>query len=96
MSVAPDFNPGINEIRVALNPEGVQYKRMKTFWKKYKFHIDLLGVLFFAMGSIMAFIEYPFAENGKMKLFSAIVFGLMAIFKTVDLIEGFRKEKKAE
>ncbi len=69
---------------------------MKTFWRKYKLEIDLLVVIVFAMGSIMAFIEYPYAENGKMKIVSAIAYGILGIAKTGDLIEGFRNRKKAE
>ncbi|MDZ4794043.1 MAG: hypothetical protein SGI83_07170 [Bacteroidota bacterium] len=67
---------------------------MKKFLEKYKLQIDLLSLIVSGMGSIMAFIEYPDAENRKMKIISAIAFGIMAIAKTGDFIEGFKKRKE--
>jgi hypothetical protein len=69
---------------------------MFDFFRKHKLTFDILATVVFALGSIMFPIEYFGAENKKMKLFGAIVFGIMTIFKLVDVIEHFKSKVKIE
>ncbi len=65
---------------------------MTGFFRKYKLQVDIFLILVFTVVSVMKFIEYPGAENKKMKLVSAIAFGLAAIIKAVDLVGYYRKK----
>jgi phosphatidylglycerophosphate synthase len=71
-------------------------KTMFSFFRKHKLTLDIIATIVFALGSIMYAIEYFETENKKMKLFGAIIFGIMTIFKLVDVIERFKTKVKIE
>jgi hypothetical protein len=89
----------IELLQVMLIKIGVNQTKVYTmfgFFRKHKLTFDILATIVFALGSIMYAIEYFGAENKKMKLFGAIIFGIMTIFKLLDVIEHFKSKVKIE
>ena len=66
---------------------------MFNFFRKHKFLLDVLFLIFFGLSSIIYFIEYPKADNKKFKLVSAIVLSIMTVAKLGDVIENFQNKK---
>lgn len=71
---------------------------MFKFLRRNKLFFDILACIVFGFGSCMYFIEYFSVEfeNSKdagMKLFGAIVFAVMFLFKLGDSLGGLRKKR---
>jgi hypothetical protein len=67
---------------------------MRVFLAKYKLQIDVFYVLIFVFVSVSYFIEYAEAENKPMKLFGAIVFGILSLFKIEEVVAQYRRSRK--
>ena len=73
---------------------------MFKFIKKHRLVFDITAVIVFGVGSYFNFtdyfsLEYENSTKKGMDLFGGIIFGIMFIFKLVDVI-GLDRNRKAE
>ena len=73
---------------------------MFKFIRKHRLFFDITAVIFFALGSYLHFSDYfstgyENTTKHKMDLFGGIIFGIMFIFKLIDVI-GLVGKRKAE
>ena len=71
---------------------------MFKFIRKHRLFFDITAVIVFAVSSYFSFADYfslEYANSTKkgMDLFGGVVFGIMFIFKLVDVIGLVRKQK---
>jgi hypothetical protein len=67
---------------------------MRSFWKKHRLKIDIIGCILFAVCSIMLFIKFFGPERKGMDMITGIIFGLMSIIKAAEVIEQIRQAKR--
>jgi len=73
---------------------------MFKFIRKHRLFFDITSAIVFAVGSYFSFadyfsFEYENSTKRGMDLFGGIIFGIMFIFKLVDVI-GLVQNRKAE
>ena len=71
---------------------------MFKFIRKHRLFFDVTAVIVFVLGSYSSFVDYFSLEyensvKKRMDLFGGIVFGIMFIFKLVDVIGLVRNSK---
>ena len=66
---------------------------MVQFFKKYKLIFDILSIAVFSFGSIMYLMDNDEPGKKKMHVFAGVFFGIMAIFKLIDVIGILRNAK---
>ena len=66
---------------------------MFKFINKHRLVFDVLYLFVCAVVSVMHFIIDDEPAKKKWNIFLGVIFGLMAVFKLVDVIEGLRKRK---